>query len=657
MLKVLFVDDSESFLEMAKAYTERSGELRVLTATSAMEALGVLKDQHIDVIVSDHSIHGISGLELMDRMRLNGIEQPFILLTTLEREEVKVRALQGEIDFCVQKDAMPSLLFAELEHRIKMANQRALERRGLLHRAQMEELIVTISKHLLAARKGQMESEIDRALDLLSEKMGVVRCFTVILAADKHTISQVYEWPPQRQYSIQKGLLGLDLNNYRWHLKKLLDREILVVNDLEQLPPEAEWEKEIWTQMGMSNVTGVPLVMNDEMKGFFGFSFGPADKRMSLDDGNFIRILAEVISAALSKLRYEEALEKSEERFRAIADYTYNWESWIDSQGKVLWVNPAVERLTGYTAEEILAMDQFPRLLVLDEDWEEMVRNFETAASGMRREDIEIRIKNKDGTIRKAALSFLPIFDEKGRNMGIRSSIRDITEAKKVEEALQQADAQLVLINRVTRHEMKGQLRNMRRSLDNIQARTEGEDRHGALEEIESSLRTMEHQIQFMEDYQNLGTMEPLWQDVAEIFEEARMKAETDEISFNVALNDLEVFADPLLEKVFTGLLDHSLSSRAKVSNIALTSKANEQGMTILFEDDGPGLVHLDKERIFMKGAPLNPSRGLFLSKAVLEVTGMTICENGDPGLGTRFEIAVPHGQFRFPRRDMGLGL
>ena len=657
MLTVLFVDDSESFLEMAKAYTERSGELRVLTATSAMEALGVLKDQHVDVIVSDYSMPDISGLELMDRMRLNGIERPFILLTALERVEVKVRALQGEIDFCVQKDAMPSLLFAELEHRIKLANQRALERRGLQHRAQMEELIATISKHLLAARKGQMESEIDRALDLLSEKMGVVRCFTVILAADKHTISQVYEWSPERQYSIQKGLLGLDLNNYRWHLNKLLDREVFVVKDLEQLPPEAESEKEIWAQLGMSNVTGVPMIMNDEIKGFFGFSSGPAGKRISLEDVNIIRILAEVISAALSKLRYEEELEKSEERFRAIADYTYNWESWIDSQGKVLWVNPAVERLTGYTANEILAMDQFPRLLVLDEDWEEMVKNFETAASGVRREDIEIRIKHKDGTIRRAALSFLPIFDDKGRNMGIRSSIRDITEAKKVEEALQQADAQLVLLNRVTRHEMKGQLRNMRCSLDKIQARVPGEDLQGALEEIGSSLRTMEHQIRFMEDYQNLGTVEPLWQDVAEIFEEARKRAATGDISFHVALNDLEVFADPLLEKVFTSLLDHSLSSGAKVSRIALTSKANEQGMTILYEDDGPGVGCPDKERIFMKGAPLNPSRGLFLSKAVLEVTGMTICENGNPGMGARFEMTVPPGQFRFHRQDMDLGL
>jgi len=657
MLTVLFVDDSESFLEMAKAYTERSGELRVLTATSAMEALGVLKDQHVDVIVSDYSMPDISGLELMDRMRLNGIERPFILLTALERVEVKVRALQGEIDFCVQKDAMPSLLFAELEHRIKLANQRALERRGLQHRAQMEELIATISKHLLAARKGQMESEIDRALDLLSEKMGVVRCFTVILAADKHTISQVYEWSPERQYSIQKGLLGLDLNNYRWHLNKLLDREVFVVKDLEQLPPEAESEKEIWAQLGMSNVTGVPMIMNDEIKGFFGFSFGPAGKRMSLEDVNIIRILAEVISAALSKHRYEEELEKSEERFRAIADYTYNWESWIDSQGKVLWVNPAVERLTGYTANEILAMDQFPRLLVLDEDWEEMVKNFETAVSGVRKEDIEIRIKHKDGTIRRAALSFQPIFDDKGRNMGIRSSIRDITEAKKVEEALQQADAQLVLLNRVTRHEMKGQLRNMRCSLDKIQARVPGEDLQGALEEIGSSLRTMEHQIRFMEDYQNLGTVEPLWQDVAEIFEEARKRAATGDISFHVALNDLEVFADPLLEKVFTSLLDHSLSGRANVSRIALTSKANEQGMTILYEDDGPGVGCPDKERIFMKGAPLNPSRGLFLSKAVLEVTGMTICENGNPGMGARFEMTVPSGQFRFHRQDMDLGL
>jgi PAS domain S-box-containing protein len=44
--------------------------------------------------------------------------------------------------------------------------------------------------------------------------------------------------------------------------------------------------------------------------------------------------------------RAEEERRESAERFRAVADYTYDWENWIGVDGKLLWVNPAVERIT-----------------------------------------------------------------------------------------------------------------------------------------------------------------------------------------------------------------------------------------------------------------------------------------------------------------------
>ena len=53
-------------------------------------------------------------------------------------------------------------------------------------------------------------------------------------------------------------------------------------------------------------------------------------------------------------------LKESEERFRAIANYSFDWESWVGLDGKLMWVNPAVEKLTGYSAEEYLNLpDRF----------------------------------------------------------------------------------------------------------------------------------------------------------------------------------------------------------------------------------------------------------------------------------------------------------
>ena len=50
----------------------------------------------------------------------------------------------------------------------------------------------------------------------------------------------------------------------------------------------------------------------------------------------------------------EEALRESEERFRTVADFTYNWEYWLAPDGTFTYISPSVERITGYRADEFL---------------------------------------------------------------------------------------------------------------------------------------------------------------------------------------------------------------------------------------------------------------------------------------------------------------
>ena len=49
-----------------------------------------------------------------------------------------------------------------------------------------------------------------------------------------------------------------------------------------------------------------------------------------------------------------------------------------------------------------------------------------------------------------------------------------------------------------------------------------------------------------------------------------------------------------------------------------------------------------------MKGFGQNTGLGLFLSREILAITGITITENGVPGIGARFEIRVLNGGFRY---------
>ena len=138
--------------------------------------------------------------------------------------------------------------------------------------------------------------------------------------------------------------------------------------------------------------------------------------------------------------RTELVTRMTNECFRAIADYTYDWEVWIGPTGRVLWTNPAVERLTGYTIKEIAAMSDYPTPLIHEQDRDRMTRAFQKALEGGTGNDIQFRLQRKDGKVIWAAMSWQPIFDDKGNSLGHRQSIRDITGRIKAEQALEKAE-------------------------------------------------------------------------------------------------------------------------------------------------------------------------------------------------------------------------
>jgi signal transduction histidine kinase len=69
--------------------------------------------------------------------------------------------------------------------------------------------------------------------------------------------------------------------------------------------------------------------------------------------------------------------------------------------------------------------------------------------------------------------------------------------------------------------------------------------------------------------------------------------------------------------------------------------------MVIVLEDNGVGIPPGEKERIFGRGTGRNTGYGLFISREILSITGLTIRETGTFGAGARFEIRVPEGAFR----------
>jgi len=160
--------------------------------------------------------------------------------------------------------------------------------------------------------------------------------------------------------------------------------------------------------------------------------------------------LSHKIKQAASRRKVDDALKKSEENFRAIADYTVNWESWFGPDGKYIWVSPSVAGFTGYSAGEILAMPDFISTVIAKEDRSLFTERFREAIRGTRGENFEFRYLHRNGTKHWLNVSWQPIVDRDGNSFGTRSSGHDITEHKQQEEALQESQKRYQALTETT---------------------------------------------------------------------------------------------------------------------------------------------------------------------------------------------------------------
>ncbi|HSC95983.1 MAG TPA: EAL domain-containing protein [Burkholderiales bacterium] len=165
---------------------------------------------------------------------------------------------------------------------------------------------------------------------------------------------------------------------------------------------------------------------------------GDLNVRLPVEGGDEVGKLTHAFNTMAATLQSRiKALAESEAKFSAIADYSYDCELWISPEGKLIWINPRVLDMFGYTPEECLATANFPAPFIDEQDATRTVRQIRRALRGNTGQDYEFRGKRKDGSEFWAAADWRPIYDNRGGYLGIRISIRDITQRKEAEQRLE----------------------------------------------------------------------------------------------------------------------------------------------------------------------------------------------------------------------------
>jgi PAS domain S-box-containing protein len=135
------------------------------------------------------------------------------------------------------------------------------------------------------------------------------------------------------------------------------------------------------------------------------------------------------------RIRSEEALRLSEEKYRTIFENVQDVFYTTDFQGHLLTISPSIERHTAYRPEEILGK-HVRIFFIKDEDYQ--ILDQAIATHGFLN-DHEMAMKRKDGSLIHVSVTARVVFDERGRPVSTNGVMRDISERKRAEEALNQA--------------------------------------------------------------------------------------------------------------------------------------------------------------------------------------------------------------------------
>lgn len=246
------------------------------------------------------------------------------------------------------------------------------------------------------------------------------------------------------------------------------------------------------------------------------------------------------------------------------------------------------------------------------------------------------------------SLTVSPIFNTQGQIVGASSIARDITEAQRMDEALRLANKKLNMLSSITRHDIINQLMALRAYIHLIREEIQDPKQTGFIEKADQIANTIGDQVEFTRAYQDVGVKSPVWQQIPAVITEAILPLQQKGICVDISgLKPLEIFADPLLQRVFFNLVENAHRHGEHVTFIRFRHEERIDDLVIICEDDGVGVPAEFKEKIFRREYFKHTGFGMYLAREILSLTGISIRETGEPGKGARFEMVVPKGAWR----------
>jgi len=360
---------------------------------------------------------------------------------------------------------------------------------------------------------------------------------------------------------------------------------------------------------------------------------------------SFIAIQQDITERKLA----ETALRKSEEKFRTLLDWTYDWEIWTDPHDKVMYNSPSCERITGFHPDDFIATPDLLKEMVHPEDRaifdEHTLRTHDESAGSIT---LEYRIIARDGSVRWIGHNCRPLFGADGRYLGRRVSNRDVTEQKQSQDEIRESaqkeksltqEIHSLQIN-IARdlHDTVGQnISYLRLNLDHLS----GLDLQTGVD-IKSEIKSMAKVAN--ESYDLIrGTLSVLQsENVADLFRifsrYVRQVEERSKIKIDFASDGEDrVLSANQMRQLFYILREalSNIEKHANATRVFIKLIWAKESLTLVVFDNGCGIESINTQ--------FDSHYGLKFMRERTELLNGTISIDSEVGAGTNITISVPY--------------
>jgi len=378
-----------------------------------------------------------------------------------------------------------------------------------------------------------------------------------------------------------------------------------------------------------------------------------------------------------------ETINVDDNQFRAIADYTYDWESWHSPDGRLIWVNRAVERMTGRSVAECATMKDYPLPIVVAEDRDRIAKVLVSARGRTTGENVEFGCLHRNGEIRWMSLSWQPMFDARDGYLGFRTSIRDVTERRKLrdqlrlhaehlEQLVQERTERLRQLEHRQRqmeklaalgqlaagvaHEINNPLAGMRNAFELIKSSLKPDHEHyDLLELIDREIERISGIVHQMYQLYRRAPQQYTEFDLAQIVREVVSMLENAAAKRSVVIRVVPEFeaqrvllAEGEVKQILYNLIRNALQASPPERAVQVTVERRASEVIVRVQDYGPGidadvLPHIFDPFFSTKlGADQGMGLGLSVSRSLIEAMGGRIEVVSNPGKGSCFSAVFP---------------